>query len=133
MTSEALALGFAKAWPCQIGVFTNLTRDHLDSHGSAEHYLASKAQLFMQLPQGGAAVLNGCDPASELLAEVVPPGVRRIRYGIASRGEPVAPLDLTAARIEATWEGTLIDTEAPTLDLPSSIAIRGIGDIFAEN
>ncbi|HEY3254508.1 MAG TPA: Mur ligase family protein, partial [Polyangiaceae bacterium] len=48
-TSEALARGFARAWSCSIGIFTNLTRDHLDTHGSAEHYLASKAQLFVHL------------------------------------------------------------------------------------
>src|SRR5262245_16685645 len=45
LTSEALALGWAGAWPCRIGVFTNLTRDHFDAHESPEHYLASKAQL----------------------------------------------------------------------------------------
>ena len=75
LTSEALGLGFAKAWPCQVGVFTNLTRDHVDAHGSAEHYLASKAQLFLHLPADGTAVLNGCDPASALLSEVIPEGV----------------------------------------------------------
>src|SRR5262245_16284197 len=63
VTSEVLARGFARAFPMQIGVFTNLTHDHLDAHGSPEHYLASKAQLFMALPRGGTAVLNACDPS----------------------------------------------------------------------
>ena len=62
MTSEALARGFAFMWPCEIAVFTNLSHDHLDAHGSPEHYLASKAQLFLSLPPGGTAVLNGRDP-----------------------------------------------------------------------
>ncbi len=53
LTSEALARGFARAWPCSVGVFTNLTQDHLDAHGSPEHYLASKAQLFVTLPPDG--------------------------------------------------------------------------------
>src|SRR5688572_15498063 len=53
LTSEALALGFAKAWPCRVAAFTNLSHDHSDAHGSPEHYLASKAQLFMRLPPGG--------------------------------------------------------------------------------
>ena len=75
-TSESLAAGFAKAWPMSIGVFTNLSRDHFDSHGSAEHYLASKAQLFVHLPAGGAAGLNAYDPASALRAGGVPPSVR---------------------------------------------------------
>jgi UDP-N-acetylmuramoyl-L-alanyl-D-glutamate--2,6-diaminopimelate ligase len=133
MTSEALALGFANAWPCQVGVFTNLTRDHLDSHGSAEHYLASKAQLFMQLPPDGAAVLNGCDPASEMLSAVVPDAVRTLRYGVPSRGAPLGPLDVAATRVQPTWDGTLIDVRAPNLDAPTSLRIRAVGDIFAEN
>ena len=63
-TSEALAEGFARRVPCEVAVFTNLTRDHLDAHGTAEHYLASKAQLFVALPPGGVAVLNGRDRAA---------------------------------------------------------------------
>ncbi|MEZ4302905.1 MAG: Mur ligase family protein, partial [Polyangiaceae bacterium] len=86
LTSEALAAGFATGWPVRVGVFTNLTRDHLDAHGSAEHYLASKAQLFVHLPWGGAAVLNAHDPASALLSEVVPQGVRKLTYGAPGRG-----------------------------------------------
>jgi UDP-N-acetylmuramoyl-L-alanyl-D-glutamate--2,6-diaminopimelate ligase len=133
MTSEALALGFAKAWPCRVAVFTNLTRDHLDSHGSAEHYLASKAQLFMQLPTGGAAVLNACDPASEMLSAIVPQDVRTLRYGVLSRGRPCAALDIEATSVRPTWDGTSIDVRAPELDVPASIHIPAIGDVFAEN
>src|SRR5262245_9116928 len=32
LTSEALASGWGLAWPCRVGVFTNLTRDHFDAH-----------------------------------------------------------------------------------------------------
>src|SRR5262245_62675531 len=99
LTSEALAFGFATAWPVRVGVFTNLTHDHLDAHGSPEHYLASKAQLFVHLPAGGAAVLNGRDPASALLAEVLPDGVRAIHYGAPDRGEGRAALYLEGVRV----------------------------------
>ena len=131
MTSEALALGFAKAWPCRVGVFTNLTRDHLDSHQSAEHYLASKAQLFVHLPAGGTAVLNACDPSSELLAEVVPAGVRILRYGIPSRGTPAGQLDVAASAVTVSWEGTTVEISGEAL--PRRLAIRAIGHVFAEN
>jgi len=133
MTSEALALGFAKAWPCQVAVFTNLTRDHLDSHGSAEHYLASKAQLFMQLPAGGTAVLNGCDPASEMLSAVVPESARTLRYGVSSRGKPHGALNLEATNVQPSWDGTSVDVRSSGLDAPASLHIRAIGDVFAEN
>src|SRR5258707_3156058 len=53
VTSKALAGGLARRWPPHVAVFTNLTRDHLDMHGSAEAYLSAKAQLFLALPPGG--------------------------------------------------------------------------------
>ncbi len=136
-TSEALALGFARAWPVQIGVFTNLTHDHLDAHGSPEHYLASKAQLFVALPVGGAAVLNGCDASSALLAEVIPEGVRVLRYGVPSRGAAIAPLDVRASEVRIGWEGTTMTLVAgdprKAEKLPRELHVRAIGEVFAEN
>ena len=116
LTSEALAAGFVHGWPCAHGVFTNLSRDHLDAHGSAEHYLASKAQLFMQLPRGGSAVLNAADPASPLLEEVLPPGVDVVRYA-------VDPAD-----VAISWGGT-------TLEIASlgTLRVPNIGVVYAEN
>jgi UDP-N-acetylmuramoyl-L-alanyl-D-glutamate--2,6-diaminopimelate ligase len=135
LSSEALGLGFFHAWPCRVGVFTNLTRDHLDRHGSPEHYLASKAQLFVHLPAGGAAILNGCDPASLLLAEVVPKGVRVLYYGVRSRGKPLVPLDLEASRVELSWKGTHAELRgSPALGrVPAVLQVGAIGDVFAEN
>ncbi len=131
LTSEALGRGFARAWPCRVGVFTNLTHDHLDAHGTPEHYLASKAQLFVSLPPGGTAVLNGCDPSSELLAEIVPKGARVRTYGVASRGHPVLPLDACATEIAATWAGTRV---TGTIDgAPLDLTTAGLGAIYAEN
>lgn len=62
LSSEALARGFLRRYPISVGVFTNLSHDHLDAHQSPEHYLASKAQLFLSLPPQGTAVLNAADP-----------------------------------------------------------------------
>jgi UDP-N-acetylmuramoyl-L-alanyl-D-glutamate--2,6-diaminopimelate ligase len=135
LTSEALARGFARAWPCRIGVFTNLTHDHLDAHGSAEHYLASKAQLFLNLPPGGAAVLNGADPASDLLTDIIRPGVRIVRYAVPSRGEPSRAPDLWATAVQPSWDGTRIATESrgDLAGAPKELTIRAIGDAYAEN
>jgi UDP-N-acetylmuramoyl-L-alanyl-D-glutamate--2,6-diaminopimelate ligase len=134
-TSEALALGAARAWPCRVGVFTNLSHDHRDAHGTTEHYLASKAQLFMALPPGGTALLNGCDPAAELIAQVLPAGVDLIRYGVRSRGAPWGELDLGARGVSVSWHGTRIELEAGErfASTPRSIEIRAIGEVFAEN
>jgi UDP-N-acetylmuramoyl-L-alanyl-D-glutamate--2,6-diaminopimelate ligase len=122
-TSEALARGYAALWPAHVAVFTNLTHDHLDAHREPEHYLASKAQLFMHIPPGGTAILNGCDPASPLIAEVVPEGVSLITYGVASRGAPVMTIDRSAREVRVDWSGTSVD----------EVRTRAIGEVFAEN
>ena len=135
-TSEALALGFAKAWCADVAVFTNLTHDHLDAHGTPEHYLASKAQLFMALPEGGTAVLNAAADASALIREVIPFGVRVVSYAVPARGALVldAP-DLVATKITSTWDGTRIfcDRSGFAADFPMQLTTRAIGSIYAEN
>jgi UDP-N-acetylmuramoyl-L-alanyl-D-glutamate--2,6-diaminopimelate ligase len=135
VTSETLARGFAHAWPCQIGVFTNLTHDHLDSHGSPEHYLASKAQLFVTLPPGGAAVLNAADESSELLASVMPAGARVVRYAVPSRGDVPGEVELRATKVDLAWDGTTVDLEASgeLSGAPRELRVRAIGDVYAEN
>lgn len=135
LTSEALATGFARAWPCQIGVFTNLSHEHAKTHGTAEHYLASKAQLFMALPPGGTAVLNARDSSAELIAEVIPKGVEILRYGVASRGALWGEPDLVADSISVSPQGTRFELRGSQrfLDLPRLCSIRAVGEVFVEN
>jgi UDP-N-acetylmuramoyl-L-alanyl-D-glutamate--2,6-diaminopimelate ligase len=133
MTSEALALGYAQAWPCQGATFTNLSHDHLDAHRSPEHYLASKAQLFMALPPDGYAVLNGCDPACELLAEVLPAGVRLLHYGIASRGEAHTTLDVEAFDVQLSLRGSRARLRSRLQGVPEHLSLRAVGPEHVEN
>jgi len=135
LTSEALAHGFAAAWPCKVGVFTNLTHDHLDAHGSPEHYLASKAQLFVSLPEGATAVLNASDPVFDLLSEVLPKGVTRWSYAVPSRGAPQGEPDIVATSVTVDWQGTHVKCAVrdPSSGLPNELHVRAIGDVYAEN
>jgi len=128
VTSEALAVGFGRAWPFKAAVFTNLSRDHLDAHGSLEHYLASKAQLFLQLPPGAIAILPAHDPAAALIEEVIPAGVRVLRWGRAC-GARVPEYALLAA--VPSWEGTraFIWFAGRTMWLN----LQAIGSEYAEN
>jgi UDP-N-acetylmuramoyl-L-alanyl-D-glutamate--2,6-diaminopimelate ligase len=139
-TSEALALGFAQAWPMQVGVFTNLSHDHLDAHQSAEHYLASKAQLFIQLLAGATAVLNAYDDAALLLREVLPSNVRVLSYGIANRARDGAttgwntPIDLHAHSVHIDADGTTFALEPHReFVLPRQMHLPIAGEIYAEN
>ncbi len=133
VTSEALHHGFAKVWPFQVAVFTNLTHDHLDVHTSPEHYLASKAQLFMHVAPGGAAVLNACDPACALLREIVPAGVRVFSYGVASRGaEALGDVDLFVREFRP-GERVVLERSERARDFPESLELRAPSDVFVEN
>ncbi len=135
-TSEALAMGFAKAWPCRVAAFTNLSLDHSDAHGSPEHYLASKAQLFMALPVGGSAVLNARDAAAALLAEVIPEGVAVLSYGVPSRGHAWTAADLSAGFGRRELARGRASSSSRRCAFPRcrrrSRSAR-IGEIFAEN
>jgi len=71
-SSHALALDRLTATSIDAGVFTNLSRDHLDFHASIDEYREAKARLFLELlPASGKpsfAVLNASDPEVEKVA-----------------------------------------------------------------
>ena len=69
VSSHALSLDRVHGIDFAAAVFTNLSRDHLDFHGSEERYFAAKSLLFRQLEPTAAAVLNADDPRSQSLSE----------------------------------------------------------------
>ena len=71
------------------GAFTNLSRDHLDYHGSMESYLEAKTRLFSDIMgAGGVAVVNADAPYGEAVRAVCAArGHRIITYG--ARGEDI--------------------------------------------
>ena len=60
-SSHALALERVRGVQFRVGVFTNLSPEHINFHGSFEAYLAAKRRLFERLPADGLAVLNADD------------------------------------------------------------------------
>lgn len=89
-----------------VAVFTNLTRDHLDYHGSMQAYGAAKARLFAW-PGLGAAVINVDDAFGRELATRVDAGVRVLRCGVDSDAA-----DLRARAVATHSDG--IDFELST-------------------
>lgn len=63
--------------------FTNLSRDHLDYHGTVEAYLAAKLRLFETLLiEGGGAVINADEPEfTEIARRCLARGLRIIGFG----------------------------------------------------
>lgn len=67
-SSHALAQGRLYGVSVDRAIFTNLSGDHLDYHGSLAAYTSAKSQLFSQLAADGVAILNADDPAHESMA-----------------------------------------------------------------
>jgi len=70
-------------------VFTNITRDHLDYHGTMEEYFGAKAKLISYLKTTGIAVVNADQPEWKSL----PAAPRTVTYGMTAgdmRAEDVA-------------------------------------------
>ncbi len=81
VSSHALEQGRTAAIHFDTAVFTNLSRDHLDYHGSMEEYAASKALLF-HMPGLRCALLNLDDPLGREVLERLPVGVTVMGYGL---------------------------------------------------
>lgn len=110
VSSHGLALGRVNGCRFNVGVFTNLSQDHLDFHKTMESYLEAKSRLFTSLlfPGQGmeepAAVINIDDPAGARLAGMTAAHV--ITYGIDGDAA-IRPsrFDILPDRIEADIEG----------------------------
>jgi UDP-N-acetylmuramoyl-L-alanyl-D-glutamate--2,6-diaminopimelate ligase len=114
VSSHALDLGRVEGCHFDAALFTNLTRDHLDYHGSMEKYFQAKKLLFTEVLGASRkkeifSILNADDPWAEELRRSARGTI--LRYGIESRGE-VYPKrfsgDLDGIRAEiVTPRGTL--------------------------
>lgn len=85
-------------------VFTNLTRDHLDYHGTMEEYARQKAKIFT-LPGIRAAVVNVDDAFGATHFEALAAGIQRI--GVSSLGDPRA--SVLGENVRLTTDGIRFD------------------------
>jgi UDP-N-acetylmuramoyl-L-alanyl-D-glutamate--2,6-diaminopimelate ligase len=79
-SSHALDQGRLDGLQFGAGIFTNLTREHLDYHRTMEHYFAAKAKLVGLLGTDGCAITNADDPAWDALPPLPP--ARRVAFGL---------------------------------------------------
>jgi UDP-N-acetylmuramoyl-L-alanyl-D-glutamate--2,6-diaminopimelate ligase len=104
VSSHALALRRVDETKFACGVFTNLTRDHLDYHGDMESYFAAKRRLFDMLPPGAPSVINLDDPRGETLRKAVSAPVT---YAINK------PADVTPGPLTLTFAGLEFEARTP--------------------
>jgi UDP-N-acetylmuramoyl-L-alanyl-D-glutamate--2,6-diaminopimelate ligase len=75
VSSHALALGRTDGVRFAVAIFTNLTQDHLDFHGTMEEYFQAKRRLFVPAAPPGVSVVNLDDPYGRRLAAELPKAV----------------------------------------------------------
>jgi UDP-N-acetylmuramoyl-L-alanyl-D-glutamate--2,6-diaminopimelate ligase len=104
VSSHALALRRTGFLHFAAGIFTNLTRDHLDFHRDMEDYFVTKRRLFEQLPPDAFGVSNLDDPRGRLFAAAAP---RAVTYAID------APADVRPGGLTFSLEGLAFEVHTP--------------------
>lgn len=112
VSSHGLEQGRADGTRFDIALFTNLTQDHLDYHGTMAEYELAKARLF-GWPGLRAAVINRDDAAGGRLLAGLRAGIEAVEYGID--GEAAAQRGaghwLRATNVRAHRTGTTFDVD----------------------
>lgn len=109
--SRVFGLGY------RVAVFTNLTQDHLDYHGSMEEYFRAKKILFDDLLANAAAVVNCDDPWGTKIVSST--RARTISYGTAENA------DVRATDIRLSLEGTSFSVSSGGTQQPVSTPLVG--------
>ncbi len=110
VSSHALAQGRTEGVRFAVAVLTNITRDHLDYHGSEAAYAAAKRQLFYS-PGLGHAVLNLDDPHGQALARDLASRLPVVGYGVGAPPPGLADW-VRARRVELMPAGLRLEIDS---------------------
>ena len=120
VSSHALEQGRVDGIAYDLAVFTNLTRDHLDYHGSMEAYGAAKARLFAW-PGLSAAVVNIDDAFGRELLARLPETVAACAYSAAGS----AQAKVRARDVRSSAAGVAFELQTPWGDAPVQSMLLG--------
>ena len=117
VSSHALSLHRVAGITFAAGIFTNLTRDHLDFHADMDDYFRAKRRLFEMLPRDAPSLINLDDPRGAALVEA---GGRPMTYAINR------PADVTPGPLSFSLSGLSFDVRTPggTLHVTSKLVGR---------
>ena len=83
------------------GIFTNLTRDHMDFHKTVDNYIAAKKMFFDALPAGAFALVNADDKVGEVMLQNTRAG--KYRYSLRTMA------DFKGRIVESRLDGTTLE------------------------
>jgi UDP-N-acetylmuramoyl-L-alanyl-D-glutamate--2,6-diaminopimelate ligase len=104
VSSHALSLRRVDGISFAAGIFTNLTRDHLDFHADMDDYFRAKRRLFEMLPDDAPSLINLDDPRGTSLIEA---GGRPVTYAINR------PADVTPGPLSFSLDGLSFEVRTP--------------------
>ena len=111
VSSHAVAQDRIRGLEWNVAVFTNLTQDHLDFHGTMQNYFEAKAKLFAGLAgqkqkNKPVAIVNIDDRYGQLLLNKIDKSVGVVTYGMGMRA------DFRASNYRAEFTGTSYQLDA---------------------
>jgi UDP-N-acetylmuramoyl-L-alanyl-D-glutamate--2,6-diaminopimelate ligase len=113
-SSHALAMERVRAVDWDVAVWTHLSREHLDFHGTVENYFADKAKLIQRSP---FAVLNADDPWTDRLR-----GVAAAEATYSAEGNPA---DWVARDVTERSDGLTFAVDSPLGRLDATLPMIG--------
>ena len=119
VSSHSLKLHRVEGLKFEVGVFTNLTQDHLDFHKTFEDYFRSKQKLFQQ---SKGAVINIDDKSGKRLLDIT--DIPALTYGIKNSA------DLMAQNIRQTSKGVLYDLIYQDNKYPVFYGVPGLFSVY---
>lgn len=99
------------------GVFTNLTGEHLNYHGSMDHYAGAKRRLFELIPDVGVGIVNADDPRGVWMLEPC--------KGTAQAASASGPSDWSVRTGEATLDGVELTVAGPEYTVSGRTVLLG--------
>lgn len=126
VSSHALDQKRVDGLKIDVGVYTNLTGDHLDYHKTMEHYAASKARLFEMLPPDGTAIINEDDEFAARMVQGCKCAVLRCALNAApNEADPAQPGECRATVLEASITGMALAMEGPWGVIEATVPLIG--------
>lgn len=137
VSSHALAQKRVFGTTFRAGIFTNLTRDHLDFHKTMDEYFLSKAGLFRDfLSEGGISAINSDDAyGRKLLSSLrLDSGSKVLAYGLEENADIVATEISNSPeglRFRIRMDGETYGVSSPLLGLPNVYNILSAAGLAA--
>lgn len=128
VSSHGLDIGRVSGCDFDVAIFTNLSRDHLDDHGTMDEYIRAKSMLFAQMgnvfsnTKKKYVVLNADDANLSLLERSTPQHV--LTYGYKSEAQ------VMARDVELEADGTSFTLDTPVGNIRINSRMIGMFNVY---